>query len=218
MKKTTLFGLIGTAIWIFVFISLITIDWHNFLNMPLNEKGDFFAGIFAPVAFLWLVIGYFQQGEELQLNTDALKSQQAELWRQAGATGMLVRHAERQARAAEETIKMAAMQLESSLMPNFVIIKEKSFFGSFEYSVKNNGAEVLDLDIFTDYFSQKSIEPKVRLLPNAKATIRLDKANRDVDEFNFILRYAVKTGKIFSETYIVKNEDAVLKRRVNDSV
>lgn len=33
--------------------------------MKLNEVGDFFAGLFAPVAFLWLVLGYRQQGDEL---------------------------------------------------------------------------------------------------------------------------------------------------------
>ena len=47
--------------------------------MPLNEIGDFLAGFFSPVAFLWLVVGYFQQGEELKLNTRALELQVNEL-------------------------------------------------------------------------------------------------------------------------------------------
>lgn len=45
----------------------------------LNELGDFIAGAFAPLAFFWLVRGYYQQGEELRQNTQALKMQGKEL-------------------------------------------------------------------------------------------------------------------------------------------
>ena len=45
----------------------------------LNEWGDVFAGFFAPVAFLWLVLGYMQQGQELRNSTAALNLQADEL-------------------------------------------------------------------------------------------------------------------------------------------
>lgn len=44
-----------------------------------NEFGDFLAGAFSPVAFLWLVLGYLQQQKELQQNTKALELQAQEL-------------------------------------------------------------------------------------------------------------------------------------------
>lgn len=47
--------------------------------MGLNEVGDFLAGAFGPVAILWLVLGFFQQGVELRQGTEALKLQAAEL-------------------------------------------------------------------------------------------------------------------------------------------
>lgn len=47
--------------------------------MPPNAWGDFFAGVSAPMAFLWLVVGYFQQGDELRQNTQALKLQEKAL-------------------------------------------------------------------------------------------------------------------------------------------
>ncbi|MDY6458630.1 hypothetical protein [Acinetobacter faecalis] len=47
-----------------------------------NELGDFLAGVFAPVAFLWLIYGYFQNSEALQAQikemSDGVK-QQAQL-------------------------------------------------------------------------------------------------------------------------------------------
>ncbi|MCH5548249.1 hypothetical protein L6227_02920 [Pseudomonas syringae pv. syringae] len=48
-------------------------------SMPLNEVGGFLAGAFGPVAILWLVLGFFQQGIELRQGTAALNFQGAEL-------------------------------------------------------------------------------------------------------------------------------------------
>lgn len=54
--------------------------------MPLNEIGDFLAGVFSPLAFLFLYLGYVQnnesirlQSEELKASTDALTSQVVEM-------------------------------------------------------------------------------------------------------------------------------------------
>jgi len=54
--------------------------------MPLNEIGDFLAGVFAPIAFLFLYLGYKQNSEsiriqsaELKASTEALKLQVVEM-------------------------------------------------------------------------------------------------------------------------------------------
>lgn len=44
------------------------------LPSSLNEFGDFIAGAFAPLAFFWLVRGYYQQGAELQAQALELKN------------------------------------------------------------------------------------------------------------------------------------------------
>ena len=84
--KRIAYGL--TAVW------LLWWGWVFFGNpenlaTPLNELGDFLAGVTAPLAFGWLVLGYFQHGQELRQNTEALKAQQEELNRQAAATESL---------------------------------------------------------------------------------------------------------------------------------
>jgi hypothetical protein len=43
-------------------------------TLALNGWGDWAAGTFAPLAFLWLVLGYFQQGEELRLQARELRN------------------------------------------------------------------------------------------------------------------------------------------------
>ncbi|POR67860.1 hypothetical protein [Pseudomonas syringae] len=48
-------------------------------TMSLNEVGDFLAGAFGPLAVLWLVLGFFQQGIELRQSSQALHLQAEEL-------------------------------------------------------------------------------------------------------------------------------------------
>jgi hypothetical protein len=79
MNIKTKFGWTITMAWIALWAFLLFQDWHKAHEMKFNEWGDFFAGAFAPLAFLWLVIGYFQQGEELSQNTEALKLQEKAL-------------------------------------------------------------------------------------------------------------------------------------------
>jgi hypothetical protein len=72
-------GLVITVVWGFFLCILIFFKFEDFLSLKLNELGDFSAGAFAPIAFFWLIIGYFQQGKELKLNRGALTAQVVEL-------------------------------------------------------------------------------------------------------------------------------------------
>ena len=76
------FGLLVTAAWIFLGSSYITtqIGWAAFSRLPAEELGSFLEGAFAPLAFLWLVIGYFLQQKELEQNTASTTSSSAANW------------------------------------------------------------------------------------------------------------------------------------------
>lgn len=60
-------------------LAFIFIDPSKKVLLTSNELGDFLAGIFAPLAFLFLYLGYKQQGWELKQNTLALNLQAQEL-------------------------------------------------------------------------------------------------------------------------------------------
>lgn len=71
------FGLIFTTAYLAIihtYVSNIT-GWEDFFREPIELVGSFLEGAFAPLAFLWLVIGYFLQKKELSLNTLALSKQ-----------------------------------------------------------------------------------------------------------------------------------------------
>ncbi|MDH2633893.1 hypothetical protein [Acinetobacter nosocomialis] len=68
-----------TTIYLFLVIGFAIFDLDKMRELKPNEWGDFFAGFFAPLVFLWLIFGYYQQGKELQQNTKALNLQAEEL-------------------------------------------------------------------------------------------------------------------------------------------
>ncbi len=51
-----------------------TVGWDKFRHLPIDIIGNFLEGAFAPLAFLWLVIGLFQQQRELSQNNEVMRS------------------------------------------------------------------------------------------------------------------------------------------------
>ncbi len=101
MKLLTKIGIYLTSFWAILLIVVVVTNLEEAKSLQLNAWGDFFAGVTAPIALMWLVIGYFQQAEELRLNTRALETQQEELRKQVEETARLASNSERQAAASE---------------------------------------------------------------------------------------------------------------------
>ena len=152
-RPLTWIGMGITAVYLAVFISTPIFGINNIVSLTLNELGDFLAGTFAPLALIWLVIGYFQHGQELRLNTEALKAQQEELRRQVEETAILAKSAERQAKANEELVTLNRTEQQREIegrvaeaQPMFV-----GYGGSsgreFTQGILNQGADITDVEI-----------------------------------------------------------------------
>lgn len=72
-------GLIASIIWVVGAGVYVVVMWSAIFELKPNEFGDFLAGVFAPLAFFWLVLGFYQQGEELRASVDALTLQSEEM-------------------------------------------------------------------------------------------------------------------------------------------
>ncbi len=90
------FGIVVTVIWLaggVWYVALVT-ETEPTQNFSLEAVGSFLEGAFAPLAFLWLVLGLFIQQRELARNTEELRktSEQSEKQTQAiAATEMNAR-------------------------------------------------------------------------------------------------------------------------------
>ncbi len=113
---------IGTAItvaYLFAMFVLVCVRGSQVLTMPLNEVGDFLAGAFGPVAFLWLVLGFLQQGDELRQGTEALRLQATELRNSVEQQKVMAAAATQQIDAQKSALELKRIDRERSLLANF---------------------------------------------------------------------------------------------------
>lgn len=112
-----------TVAWlIFIYFKI-----HNgILPTDLNEFGDFIAGAFAPLAFFWLVRGFYQQGKGLEQNSEALKLQATELEKTTKALELQVQEMKasvkqqsRLAKVYEEELQQKHFQVKPNLEYSF---------------------------------------------------------------------------------------------------
>ena len=70
-----MFGLVLTLGWLLLAVLYISanVGWSAFIYLPIGEMGNFLEGAFAPLAFLWLVIGLFIQQRVLTQNNRELR-------------------------------------------------------------------------------------------------------------------------------------------------
>ncbi|OJK06370.1 hypothetical protein [Acinetobacter baumannii] len=78
--------IILTGCYFFILYNFFGITPDQVKTLPPNEIGDFLAGAFSPLAFLFLILGYLQntqalkmQSKELKASTDALNQQAIQL-------------------------------------------------------------------------------------------------------------------------------------------
>ena len=72
MEEAGALGALVTIAYLVVIGWWVSVKWSSFIALELNALGDFLAGAFGPIAFLWLVLGFLQQGRELRLQVEEL--------------------------------------------------------------------------------------------------------------------------------------------------
>ncbi|MAM39269.1 MAG: hypothetical protein CL949_12410, partial [Erythrobacter sp.] len=111
-------------------------EFRELLAMTPNEFGDLLAGVFSPLAFLWLVLGFLQQGQELQASVSALELQGEELRNSVEQQRALVEVSRAQMEADLTRIRTEADAAEHRAQPKFA--------GSIGY---NYGGDTASFDL-----------------------------------------------------------------------
>ncbi|MEQ8254601.1 MAG: hypothetical protein RH980_00910 [Roseovarius confluentis] len=123
----------------------------NPLDLPANEFGDFLAGILGPLGILWIVLGFWQQGDELRSSVDALNLQSEELKHSVEQQKALVEFTREQATAElqalndERTARRLAALPKLKLMSGGGTITGGQVHTSFR--LRNIGADYLDVEL-----------------------------------------------------------------------
>lgn len=78
-RRLTIIGALVSGLYLVCWSFYAYLNWYTVLKLAPNELGDFLAGCIGPLATLWLVLGFLQQGQELRQNGAALLLQAKEL-------------------------------------------------------------------------------------------------------------------------------------------
>jgi len=80
-RRLPMIGLVLSVIYVAGVTLYLFLQGQNPADLKLNELGDFLGGVSSPLAFLWLVLGFFQQSSEIRLSSKALHLQAREMRR-----------------------------------------------------------------------------------------------------------------------------------------
>lgn len=125
-------GSIISALWIGLGLAYVfgVVGWEGFFGQGMDVLGSFLEGAFAPLAFLWLVIGLFIQQNQLARNTDELRRTNEQSIKQTEAIAATERNARQEAffKISENVQK----QLNS--IAGMILISNKGQVGDGTYS------------------------------------------------------------------------------------
>lgn len=132
--------------------TLCVYAWHVsslILQMTPDEFATFLSGAFAPLGFLWLVLGFRQQGDELQNSARALWLQGEELRNSVEQQRQLVEVSREQLAYEVAARKETEAEAERAAQPRLVVAKGyRSYSGlqqTHEVSVHSGGPTCSDV-------------------------------------------------------------------------
>ncbi len=202
-KILSIIGIVITVVYLIFIWVLVDDQICKLSEMGLNEIGDFFAGVFGPIAIFWLILGFFQQGKELKQNTEALELQSEELRNTVLQQKELVAVAKEQYKVDKDLIQIERSKELNRVKPIFVALAtgcshgEKKFYS---LTVKNTGETATDVFIKFDV-SMERIDPKFLPLfeKNTKLKIRVVYENNIPPTFSKLqIDY---TDKLYNKGY-----------------
>lgn len=213
----TIIGLSLTIIWMVIIALLFIPRYSEFIELSLNEIGDFFAGIFAPIAFLWLVLGYLQQSHEIRQNTEALKLQVIELQQQVSNTKDIANNSVTQTQitklSLDNQIRQSWSNFFESLVDrgpliNFTGYTENKSSWVFVFTAHNVTA--IDISISS---TSGQIEPqKMSIWPSGSyQEFEVGRDESDLNNVGIVITYKTVTGLTGQRKFNFIKESKIMK-------
>jgi hypothetical protein len=159
---------IGLSLLIVVIAALnIVVTDKNPLSSSLQDFGQWLSGVAGALAFIWLIVSYFQQGEELELQRDELAATREQLSLQKDEMARLADQAENQAisiRATEQHARrdtyMRLFDLGQSIQGTLVRSLDARLFRSRSSEIATRSGRDLYITFSEMLSGQFLIKPK----------------------------------------------------------
>lgn len=174
-------GVLLSAIYAYFIWFLVNSRISLLKTMDLNNLGDFLAGVFGPIAILWLVLGFFQQGYELRQNNKALKLQAEELKNSVDQQKEMVGIAGRQLEAELDKMLFEREQREKALLPSFKLSASVPSAGEYLdvlVKLENYGNLAEDVELL---INDRAVEKYVALERGSSKVVKISFPRADAD-------------------------------------
>ncbi|HEN8706763.1 TPA: hypothetical protein U8209_003247 [Pseudomonas putida] len=182
---------------------------HLLKTMELNAVGDFFAGVFGPLAILWLVLGFFQQGIELRQGTAALNLQARELNSSVEQQAAMVQVSQKQLEAATAAALYEKNLSEKSCEPytdfRFKYWVNKGVHQYAVFGVQNPGPRCKSLSVsFSESDEEQHLLGFFEVFADKELEVELHSEKIRADNWRKIdLNYTKSNGSRSHEGYAV---------------
>ncbi len=217
-------GIKATVIYLIIIFTIIPsfifLGWIELKPITLNEIGDFLAGLFGPLAIFWLVLGFFQQGDELRNSVETLKLQADELRNSVEQQKAMVSITGKQL---DLDIQVRKEQTKEKIAQNLPQIQIRgggiSSFGGragkrYSYFIKNIGAAAASISLNFNEIDGISITPNQWAFTDTANEVEFTivTTNTELPEkgINIVVQLNNTRGQQRTQEYLVGNFTPVL--------
>lgn len=209
----TRLGIAVSVVYICVIILLRWSSLSDLRTMPLNEFGDFFAGVFGPLTLFWLILGYMQQQKELRQNTKALELQAEELKKSVEQHKELVKVSREQMETEFRALELEERREREKSAPNIKTFDRAEYVHNgkggryYRLECKNMGGHACEVCFFEESGHIEMLETRRNILERGSVfeIAWMDNGSMP-DDFVLVIEYQDAFKKRYQkEFYLEKN-------------
>lgn len=200
--STTLFGVLSAVYLVVVLVGAASLGYFDKDGNPIepNEWGDVLAGVFSPLAFLWLIYASLSQRAELAM-------QRAELTANNVTQDAQREEMRKQVEAMTAQAKLLEAQASAALDPIFVIENARGVNGQIYVDLVNHGCDIVDA-LFSENIEVKYKDGNTVGFDNEESRVYVWHSHKRVTisprqgipsaDFSFGVKFTRKDGRIKS--------------------
>jgi len=206
-------GFSGSALYVGLAALLMGDKLERLAAMPLNEIGDFLAGVFSPLAFLWLVLGFLQQGRELRASTDALALQAEELHASVKQQEELVRVSRQQHEADAQARQAERLRYEMLAQPVLFVERGMQTCSSGvitgQFKLRNEGHQITRVRLRWSSRADVRLSQQIAILPNGGGVpIEIAAVPEDIQNFFMHVDYTDGIGEARQNVFLFTRQES----------
>lgn len=222
-KKYRIIGFALTILWLALVTGYLMLKSVNPLDLKPNEFGDFLAGILGPLGILWIILGFWQQGDELRSSVEALRLQSDELRNSVAQQEKLVEVTREQLQSEIEAARAERNERYLSRIPDLHIVYEGGqISGQSVISrliITNSGGDALDVTVNHRHSSRATTIPIISEKQSSRLAIQFDRS--DSKPIEIIVHYKTFDSRLGEAVFTARKDSDVTSKlaihRQNDS-